>query len=198
MTRLFNRAIHPNALHVSAMTPAAVQITQADPLGGEGPPAVVILDRADAAATRDALAAFLVETADGLKPWRVIAARDGDMFLDSVEAETLEQAQTKGRELLAAAWQMTAELEQARADGEESDFDSELDGFAVEPEAPAPAWFYRYTETAGAVEAVGHVGPFYSEAGALDHAGRMVDRFPYFVPDEPAELTTPADVGKEG
>jgi hypothetical protein len=56
---LFSRVIHPGALAVSALSPGACQITQADPLGGSGPPAAVILNRDDSGAVLNALAAFL-------------------------------------------------------------------------------------------------------------------------------------------
>jgi hypothetical protein len=67
----------------------------------------------------------------------VIAARDGDVYHDAVEANDQAEAETKAREQLAEAWHMTDELALAREEGDESAFDAELDGFAVDPE-PAP------------------------------------------------------------
>jgi hypothetical protein len=65
--------------------------------------------------------------------YSVIAARDGDVYHDSVEAETQEEADTKAREQLAEAWNMQDYLQSARDEGDESEFEAELDGFAVDP-----------------------------------------------------------------
>lgn len=66
--------------------------------------------------------------------YSVIAARDGDTYHDEVSADNQEEAETKAREQLAEAWHMQSELKQAREEGDESAFDAELDGFAVDPD----------------------------------------------------------------
>lgn len=66
--------------------------------------------------------------------YAVTCAKDGDLFRDSVEAEDQERAETAGRDLIADAWSMRDTLDRCRAEGDESEFDSYLDAFAVDPD----------------------------------------------------------------
>lgn len=66
----------------------------------------------------------------------IFAARDGDTYLDSVEADNQADAETKARKQLAVAWNMVDLLEAWIREDHESGFDAELDGFLV---TPAPA-----------------------------------------------------------
>lgn len=66
--------------------------------------------------------------------YSVIAAKDGDVYHDEVEAADQEEAERKAREQVAEAWNMGEELKRAIADDDVLGwFDAELDGFAVDP-----------------------------------------------------------------
>lgn len=69
-----------------------------------------------------------------MKTFSIIAAHDGDVYHDSIEAADNDQAYSLARRKLAADWHMTETLEQYIAEGDEEGFDGELDGFAVDPE----------------------------------------------------------------
>lgn len=66
--------------------------------------------------------------------YSVIASQDGNVYHDSVEASSQEEAETLARDQLAEAWDMCDILDRARAEGAEDEFDAELDGFAVDPD----------------------------------------------------------------
>lgn len=47
---------------------------------------------------------------------------------------------------------------------------------------PQPGWFVPYEEGSGSVMARGKIGPFDSREKAEAETGRMIDRYPYWVP----------------
>jgi hypothetical protein len=68
--------------------------------------------------------------------YSVIAALDGSVYHDEVEADNQEDAEAEARAMLASAWGMTPTLQDALNESDPTLFDAELDGFAVDP-APA-------------------------------------------------------------
>lgn len=68
-----------------------------------------------------------------MKTYSVIAAKDGDVYHDEVQANSQEVAEAKARRQVAAAWNMTDTLDQYIGEDDEEGFDAELDGFAVDP-----------------------------------------------------------------
>jgi hypothetical protein len=68
--------------------------------------------------------------------YEVIAALDGNIYHDDVEAADQEEAESKARAQLAEAWGLTLTLNRYRAEDDEEGFDCELDGFSVDPVAP--------------------------------------------------------------
>jgi hypothetical protein len=73
----------------------------------------------------------------------LFAARDGNTIRETFEAEDYEAAEVKARELCAKEFRLTEELASAVAEESEWEFDSELDGFTVEPADPDPLPAYR-------------------------------------------------------
>lgn len=61
----------------------------------------------------------------------VYAARDGDTYHGTVEADDQHQAESQARGDVADEFQLCDELKQAREEGDECAFEAELDGFDV-------------------------------------------------------------------